>query len=143
MSLCEHFLPGPLPYDNVLVLDDHLGPTEALIRCSSCRRAYLLELLDWEGAKRLFRIAAPDEEATRLLLKDLDRGSCDLRRAGEEVRQFSLTSERLPHLLLVDVNDHALERTVHLENTAEVPTTGWRALPCDGAWIERVQSARL
>lgn len=143
MSPCEHITPGPVPYRVTLVLDDHLGPTEALVQCASCEQAYLLELLDWQGGRRLFRVAAPDEAATALLLRDLQRGSCDLNRAGEEVRQFTLVSERLPVLWLVDTNARVLEAVIETVELGRVPTSGWRELPCDGNWIDKAQRRRL
>lgn len=143
MALCEHIAPGPVPYRVTLVLDDHLGPTDALAQCARCEQAYLLELLDWQGDRRLFRVAAPDEAATALLLRDLRRGSCDINRAGEEVRQFTLASERLPVLWLVNTSARVLEDVIDTRDLGELPTGGWRELPCDGRWIERAQRARL
>lgn len=143
MALCEHLTPGTVPYRVTLVLDDHLGPTEALVQCASCEQAYLIELLDWQGERRLFRVAAPDEAATALLLRDLQRGSCDINRAREEVRQFTLVSERLPVLWLVNTNERALEDVIETDALGEVPTSGWRALPCDGQWIDKAQRERL
>jgi len=141
MSLCNHFKAGSWPFRIELVLDDHLGPTEALICCSVCERAYLLELLDWADNLRLFRVAEPGADATRLLLKDLERGSCDLGRAGEEVRQFALVSERLPELLLLDMNDRQIVRRVVVTDPDSIPRGNWRDLPCDGARIRAIQDA--
>lgn len=140
---CEHIAPGPGPYRVTLVLDDHLGPTEALVHCKTCEQAYLIELLDWQGAMRLFRVAAPDGDATALLLKDLERGSCDVNRAGEEVRQFTLDSQPLPVLWLVDTSARELVGVIDTTGLGTIPTRGWRELPCDGDWIERVQRTRL
>ena len=139
MSLCEHLTPGPYPFDITLVLDDHLGPTEALIRCRSCQRHYLLEMLDWRGDQRLFRLSQPFAAATEILLKDLARGSCDLNRATEEVRQFSLASTRLPVLLLVDARAQTVLSLSEVAPGTHIPGTGWRDLPCDGSWIEGLQ----
>jgi len=143
MALCEHFKPGSHPYEVLLVLDDHLGPTEALVRCRACAQSYLIELLDWLGSERLFRVAEPDAAATRTLLRDLERGSCDLARAGEEVRHFSLISERLPVLLLLDTDENVIRRRIDVVDADAIPAASWRELPCDGEWIERTQAARL
>lgn len=142
MSLCEHLQAGPYPFDLTLVVDDHLGPTEALIRCRSCGQHYLMEMLDWRGDQRLFRLSQTDEDATQLLLRDLARGSCDLNRATEEVRQFSLASTRLPALLLLDTVQRTISSLTEVAPGTRIPGTGWRDLPCDGSWIETLQ-ARL
>jgi hypothetical protein len=143
MSLCEHFRPGTYPFGVDLEIDGHLGFTEALVHCRHCRAPYLLELLDWQGGLRLFRVSEPAPEAAAALLKDLARGSCDLSRAGAEVQQFSLAARRLPELLLIEMSERSIVARYRVENPRLVPGTGWRDLPCDGSWIERIQSARL
>ena len=135
MSLCTHFQPGCYPFSVLLVLDDHLGFTEALVRCDACERTYLLEMLDWLGTLRLFRVGEPDTEAARLLLKDLQRGSCDLTRASEEVRQFGLITERLPVVLLIDTAARAIAARWISTESGGVSGQGWRELPCDGSHI--------
>jgi hypothetical protein len=100
-------------------------------------------MLDWQGNRRLFRVGAPAPEAARALLKDLSRGSCDLNRAGEEVRQFSLASRRLPVLLLIDMNARTIVMRAELDDARSVPGAGWRDLPCDGSRIAALQPARL
>lgn len=137
-GLCEHLVPGPYPFETVLVLDDHLGPTELLIRCRQCDHCWLLEMLDWREDERLFRIRKADPEAVAGLLKDLARGSCDLRRAGEQARHFSLTSERLPELLLLNVHNARLSAVIKPPMDTVVPGTDWRALACDGSWIRQL-----
>ncbi|HEY5644646.1 MAG TPA: hypothetical protein VIS76_01770 [Pseudomonadales bacterium] len=140
-ALCRHFQPGPCPWETELVMDDHLGPTESLVACRTCGRAYLLEMFDWAASKRLFRVRSPSPEAVSMLMRDLDRGSCDLRRAGEEVRHFSLASDRLPVVLLYDTATATLMARVPLDHAADVPWTGWRDLPCDGTWITRLTAS--
>jgi hypothetical protein len=146
MSLCSHLVEQRYPIRVDLVLDDHLGFTEALIRCTVCDRPLLLEMIDWAGDLRLFRAAEPDEQATRLLLRDLSRGSCDINRAGEEVRQFSLMATPLEELLLIDDATRSIVARPSLSDLGgDAPRagTGWRELPCDGHLIGRVQAARL
>lgn len=137
-GLCAHLIPGPYPFETVLVLDDHLGPTELLIRCRRCGHCWLLEMLDWRDDVRLFRIRKADPEAVAGLLKDLSRGSCDLRRAGEQARHLSLSSERLPELLLLNVGHATLSAVIAPPTDTRVPGRGWRELACDGDWIRRL-----
>lgn len=126
---------GPYPFETLLVLDDHLGPTESLIRCRNCRATYLLEMLDWQADLRLFRIRVPEPAAAAGLLRDLERGSCDLRRAGEQARHFSLTSERLPVLILLNTRSAELITTISGPEVLTAPGGSWRELSCDGTWI--------
>ncbi len=133
--LCTHIAAGPYPFETLLVLDDHLGPTESLIRCTTCGTVYLLEMLDWLADLRLFRVRLPEPEAAAGLLRDLQRGSCDLKRAGEEARHFSLTSERLAVLMLLNTGQAELVRLIGGAAAMSAPGGSWRELPCDGTWI--------
>ena len=144
MSLCAHFIPGCYPIAVDLVLDDHLGYTEALVSCTECERSYLLEMVDWENDCRLFWISEPNEQATRLLLRDLARGSCDINRAGEEVRQFSLIAERMSELLLIDSSARVILGRVRADSLPpEIPSASWRELSCDGSLVRQIQDERL
>lgn len=143
MKLCPHIQPGPVPWDVLLVLDDHLGPTDALTVCRTCGTPYLIEMLDWRHPLRLFRIYEPRTEAVQGLLRNLERGSCDIRRAGEEVRHFAQGAERLPWLVLLDTDAHRVVALV--DHPGPVPGASWRELPCDGSLIDETgtQAARL
>lgn len=140
-ALCAHLVAGPCPWETELVIDDHLGPTECLVGCRVCGRPFLLEMLDWAGSRRLFRVRAPSPAAVAGLTRDLNRGSCDLGRAREEIRHVSLSSDRVPALLLYDTKTATLLARVTLGGAGEVPWAGWRELPCDGRWIERFAGA--
>ena len=137
---CTHLKAGSYPFESVLVLDDHLGPTDWLVRCSSCAAAYLLEMFDWDGSRRLYRLRAADAAAVDALIRDLERGSCDLNRASAQAQHFTLTSQALPIAVLLDLRAGALRSVVELPEDirAEVPVASWRELPCDGSWIQRL-----
>jgi hypothetical protein len=120
------------------VLDDHLGPTDWLVRCRNCKATYLLEMLDFAKALRLYRVRLVDPDAGRGLMRDLDRGSCDLSRAGEQARHLSLSSTRLPGLVLLDLHGNVLLRIVETDVDVAVPGDSWRELACDGRWIQRL-----
>jgi hypothetical protein len=139
MSACSHVSRGQNPFETVLVLDDQLGPTEFLGRCRDCRKLYLLEMFDWQGSLRAFRLSVPATGSTEALLRDLERGSCDLSRAREEVRSFTLTSTRLEELILMDTSQQTVVETASSTDfDVAVPTANWRELPCDGTWISRL-----
>lgn len=81
---CSHLDRGRL--EVVLPLDDYLGITEAVVRCSTCNQTYLIELLDISGIKRAFRLTAIEQAIADQLIRDLTRGSCDAQRAATEVQ---------------------------------------------------------
>ncbi len=138
-GLCEHVRPGQWPFQVVLVLDEHLGPTEALMRCRRCGRSYLLEMLDWRGAARAMRVAVLDPAHADTLVRDLTRGSCDVRRAGAEVQHVRQLAPLLPLLLLVDTAGPVVEAIVGADDV-KIPTGSWRSLPCNGEWIDYARS---
>lgn len=136
-SLCAHTVAGPLPFESVLVLDDHLGPTDWLVRCRTCAAHYLLEMLDWDGPSRLYRVRAPAHDAVAGLLRDLERGSCDLDRAGAEANHFSLSSTRLPTLMRLNLSSSELSALIEASGV-RLPGASWRELPCDGSWLKKL-----
>ena len=85
-----------------LVLDEHLGITDALMRCRDCGRFYLLEMLDWRERRRVMRVAPLETPAAERLIRDLTRGSCDVNRAGAEVQHVRTATPFSRVLLLVD-----------------------------------------
>jgi len=137
-STCPHLIPGPYPFESALVLDDHLGPTDWLVSCRGCDAAYLLEMLDWAGSRRLYRLRVPEPRAVNRLLQDLDRGSCDLDRASAQAHHFSLTSAQLDVLALLDLGTAELIALLNVPEGVKIPGAGWRELPCDGSWIQRL-----
>jgi len=137
-AICQHLTPGHYPFDSVLVLDDHLGPTDWLVRCRSCEAAYLLEMLDWQGSLRLYRLRVPEPRSVDRLLRDLERGSCDLNRARDQAHHFSLTSTRVAELALLDLAAGQLIRMVKAPENEAIPGASWRDLSCDGSWIQRL-----
>src|SRR5262245_22381649 len=90
MTLCEHFKPGaserPFEIAHAWVWQD--GPVDAIARCRTCGAHTLLRLVDWsppQGRVRVYVAAAVDPDAVALYLRDVARGSCDIRRAGAEL----------------------------------------------------------
>ena len=137
-TICSHLTAGPYPFETVLVLDDHMGPTDWLVRCRDCGTTYLLEMLDWLGPRRLYRLRRPAAAAVAGLIRDLERGSCDLNRASAEAQHFSLSSRKLNTLMLLDLSVGAILSLIDVEEGTPVPGASWRDLPCDGCWIRRL-----
>jgi len=133
--LCDHVQPGGWPFEVELVIDDQLGFTDALVACRTCGEPYLLEMLDWRGRQRLLRVSTVDSKRVAGLLRNLGRGSCDLKRAGAEVQHLQAGATFSPWLLLIDATAMRIEALVPVPEDEKLPTASWRALPCDGAWI--------
>lgn len=139
-EICGHLHPGPWPLRTELVLDDHLGPTDAVVACRQCGRPYLLEMLDWKGPLRVFRVAVLDADESARLLRDLSRGSCDVARAASEVEHFRSRTRFSPWLLLQDTRTNALIARAPVPDGSRLPGAAWRELPCDGHWVDYTRS---
>jgi hypothetical protein len=134
--LCDHLQPNGWPFEVELIIDEQMGFTDALVTCRTCGAPYLLEMLDWRGRQRLMRVSTVESGRVTGLLHNLGRGSCDLRRAAAEVQQLQAGAEFSPWLLLLDATAMRIEAIVPVPKSARLPTAGWRALPCDGWWID-------
>jgi hypothetical protein len=134
-DICAHLIAGAYPFQVDLVLDDHLGFTDAVVRCRHCQRAYLLEMLDWANHDRLFRICVLNGDHAQRLIRDLTRGSCDVQRAGAEVQQMKTVSPFSAWLILVDTVAPLISAVAPLPAGRDLPGASWRELPCDGTWV--------
>lgn len=136
MDLCRHVTPGGWPFQAELVLDEHLGITDALMRCRDCGRFYLLEMLDWRDQHRVMRTAAMDAAHAERLIRDLTRGSCDVNRAGAELQHARSVTPIGRTLLLVNLGGPVIDAVAVVPEERPIPGASWRELPCDGAWID-------
>jgi hypothetical protein len=135
-ELCRHVTPGAWPFQAELVLDEHLGITDALMSCRDCGRFYLLEMLDWRDPVRVLRAAPMDAARAERLIRDLTRGSCDVNRAGAEVQHARSVTPFSRTLLLVDVRGPLIAAVADVPEDRPVPGASWRELPCDGTWVD-------
>ncbi len=133
---CEHLRRGPWPLHADLVLDEHLGITDALMSCRDCGRAYLVEMLDWRGSERVMRIAVLEPTQAAGVIRDITRGSCDPDRASAEMEHARSRAERLPWLLRLDTAGPSLLGVAPVPRDRRVPGASWRSLPCDGSWVD-------
>ncbi len=143
-DLCQHVKVGAYPFELQLSLDEHLGMTDALVTCAECDRPYLLELLDWRGDERLFRISLPDADRVTQLVHDLSRGSCDISRAGAEVHHLQTTTPACEYLLIVNEHFSPIGPTIvgiaAKPDDRPLPAASWRELDCDGQWLDYARS---
>jgi hypothetical protein len=140
VALCDHVKPGSWPFAVELTLDEHLGPTDALVTCRDCGQSYLLEMLDWRGDQRVMRVSVLDAAAAARVIRDLTRGSCDIRRAGAEIHHLQTQSVFSPWLLLIDARRGVIDGVVPLSPDTRLPGASWRELPCDGRWVDYARS---
>ena len=77
---CPHVLDAPLPFawpfSIAMVLDEQLGVTDALVRCDTCERIHLLEMVSWpddDPNVRTFRCAIVDADSWARLTKLFDQ----------------------------------------------------------------------
>ncbi len=138
--LCDHVQSGGWPFVVELVIDEQMGFTDALVACRTCGTSYLLEMLDWRDRERLMRVSTVDSSRVAGLLRNLDRGSCDLRRASAEVQQLQTSATFSPWLLLMDSTTMRIVGVVPVPPDRMMPTDSWRALPCDGSWVDYAQT---
>ena len=128
---CSHLDRGRL--EVVLPLDDYLGITEAVVRCSTCHQAYLIELLDISGTRRAFRLTAIEQTIADQLIRDLTRGSCDAQRAATEMQAVKTLYVPSTQWL---VTQHGAFSEVQLHQAdSPLPNCSWRELPLDGRWL--------
>jgi len=129
---CTHVanaVPGSTPLTIVRVLDEVGGVTDAIVRCKDCAAAYLIELLDWSGPAKLtrtYRVSLVDEALLARFLKNLDRGSCDIRRAPAEKQSFESQTRLAPLTLTLRATDLSIISTERLSGEADMPMGGWR-----------------
>ncbi|MCB1684884.1 MAG: hypothetical protein R3E82_22380 [Pseudomonadales bacterium] len=97
----------------------------------------MLEMLDWQGRLRLFRVSALAADFVAQLLRDLDRGSCDLDRAGAQIAQFQQMHARIDALLLLDSGVPEI-LALKPAGAQPLPRSSWRELPCDGRRISQL-----
>lgn len=139
-GLCAHVRPGSWPFRVRLVLDEHLGFTDALVACRHCGTTYLLEMLDWLDHDRVMRISAPAADRTEGVIHDIGRGSCDLGRAGQEVHHLRTSTPLCPVLLRVDWRGPSIAAVAEVRAGDRLPGASWRDLPCDGRWVRYARS---
>ena len=148
-GLCEHLRPdaGARPFEIAHAWLFQDGPIDAIARCRTCGAQVLLRLVDWAppvGRVRVYAAAAVDPDAVSLYLRDVARGSCDVRRAGAELD--ALWASAAPsELLAYDVGGERVlargaapadRRISGLDWPARLPPRG------DAAWFEALGLAK-
>ncbi len=129
---CPHIVQSP-DLDVVFVMDQHLHATDGFARCRACGVCYLFEMADTAGAVSVFRLSAIGEDAMFATVRSLQKGSCDINRARNEVFSLSNGASALPVLLVM--REGTFTGTVPLPVDCNLPNRSWRELPCDGSVI--------
>lgn len=129
---CAHVAraaPGSTPFTLVRVLDEVGGVADAIVRCKTCGQAYLIELLDWSGPAKLtrtYRVSLVDEALLARFLENLDRGSCDIKRAPAEKQSFESQTRLAPLSLTLYGTDLSVIAARPIPPGTDVPTSSWR-----------------
>ena len=130
---CEHLVSTP-SLETLLVLDAHLHPTDAYLRCARCDAHYLVEMADTNGELSVFRVSAVPADAVARTVRSVNKGSCDINRARDEVASLAASTRELDTLLVM--RRGAFSGTVTRPRGMSLPKRSWRELPCDGSVIE-------
>lgn len=129
---CEHFVtaePAPFPFDVEMVLDGVSGFTDAIVRCRTCKQAYLIEMLDWWGARfqrRTFRTSLLADDVVALFARDRQRGSCDVKRASAEWHAVQTQAKLTALRITLDLDTSQQIESRVLPNDADIPMGHWR-----------------
>jgi hypothetical protein len=135
--LCSHVRYGTTPFETLFVVEEHLGLARGLLECRTCGTTYLLEMIDLRGNDRAYRIAEVASSHARAFARTLTRGTCDINRADGELQHLEMRSRLLP--AVVTMTGGTVTGVRVLPDTTKVPKLHWRALPCDGKWLDDLQ----
>lgn len=124
---CEHLVIGPYPFSVELVIDEHMGITDAVVRCSTCGQHYLIECL---GApvtpQREFRVLEVDAHAVARYAHDIDREYCDLNRKSAELYALQTHATLTARALTLDVHAKTITSVRQLAADEDVAMVSWR-----------------
>jgi hypothetical protein len=129
---CPH-LNERLDLDVLFVLDSHIQLTDAFVRCRHCGATFLIEMADMDKDVCVFRMSGVPADAANKTIRSLQKGSCDINRARNEV--FSLASSKQPCDALLLMRAGQFAGVVASPPDVSLPNRSWRELPCDGALI--------
>jgi hypothetical protein len=154
VRVCPHLVaaaPGPLPWQEIVALGSSCLPhetTDGIVRCTTCERPALVEMVDWGGharSVRIYRVAGlPAREVEAYRTKG-GRGSCDPDRALRELESLVACAGPFTHLVACDLARRRLLACVGLAAGDPVLSGGWRErLPAanDETWFARLQLSK-
>ena len=88
------------------ILEDWLGPTLAIIRCSHCNSHALLHLVAWQGQglnQRIYAARPIPTDVVTTYLENVARDYCDLDRKQQETDTLVQMSDNQAALLAVEL----------------------------------------
>jgi hypothetical protein len=131
-TVCSHVADaarGARPFTTVIVMDEVCGMADAVLRCTQCNAPYLLELLDWSGAARIerrYRTSIVDEAILAKYLHNVERGSCDVKRAPAERASFESRAKLSRTIVALDSRDLSVLGVETVAADADIPMGSWR-----------------
>jgi len=154
VRVCRHLVavaPGPLPWQEIVALGSSCLPhetTDGIVRCTTCERPALVEMVDWgghAGSVRIYRVAGlPAQEVEAYRTKG-GRGSCDPDRATRELESLVACAGPFTHLVACDLARRRLLACMGLAPEDPILSGGWREqLPAsnDETWFARLQLSK-
>ena len=105
-------------------------------RCPQCGAGYLFEMADTDANLSIFRLSAIDGGAMAATIRSLEKGSCDIERARNEVFSLSSAARELPVVLVM--RDGSFSDLLPLPDEVHLPARSWRELSCDGSLIREL-----
>lgn len=141
MTPCDHLKADTWPLTIEHTFTMLVVFADALASCDRCGQTYLLELLDVRNHERLYRLSLSSAEVSAGLIKDLNRGSCDLQRAQAQFDEFSRQSLATDKLLWTDSRANRISGLITAD--LPLPVEHWQALPRDGDWFKRLDLVEI
>ena len=129
---CRHLeaaLPGAYPFRIDTVLDEQGGITDAIVRCTDCGQAFLIELIDWSGEireRRRYRTSRIDDAVIERFKHNRGRGSCDVNRSAAEWFAVQSQAQLTDLALTLDTRRGELVSAERLAADTDVPMGHWR-----------------
>ena len=148
VSLCAHLAsrePGEAVF--TLVPDEivgwHDGPVEAIVRCRACDALGWIELLDWSHDRvvRVFALAGLRASDASVYLRNVKKGSCDVKRQRAELEALAACAGPFERLIAWHVREERLLTTAGLPRRPPIPSGDWTerlAARDDATWFTRL-----
>ena len=96
-QICPHLQDADLEVS--AIFSQQVFLTAGIVRCKRCNQHYLVELTHSEGPRQLFSVSILEADLAQHTLRSLQKGSCDVTRAGAETLHLR-NSAQLTDVLL-------------------------------------------
>jgi len=98
-STCEHLILKP-DLEIVLILEFRVQLLEALVKCRQCEAHYRIQAVDLYDNAALYQLNRLPSKHVAQTVRSVNRGSCSIDRAKDEIAYLKSQSSLCEHLLL-------------------------------------------